>query len=194
MAGKKTTQSAKSTDNTILYSRDGDNTMDEATLQQILKDHRLWVNSNGSSGKRADLSRANLSGADLSHANLYGADLSHADLSRANLYGANLSGASLSHANLSGASLSGADLSHASLSHASLSGANLPHAVYQFFSGKFNAVATPTELRIGCEVHPWDVWLDEKKRGEIANSAKFTDKEFEIHSELITVFHKLLVK
>jgi hypothetical protein len=70
--------------------------------------------------KRADLSRANLSGAYLS-----GADLSRANLSRAYLSGAALSRANLSRANLSGADLSGAYLSGADLSRANLSRANL---------------------------------------------------------------------
>ena len=76
----------------------------------------------------ADLRRANLSGADLSGANLSGADLRRANLRRANLSGANLSGADLRRANLSGADLSGADLRRANLSGADLSGANLSGA------------------------------------------------------------------
>ena len=130
--------------------------------QITLEQHQLWLSSSGQQAQRADLS-----GADLYRADLYHADLSRADLSRANL---------------SRADLSGADLS----------GANLPHAVYQFFAGKFNAVATQTELRIGCEVHPWDVWLDEKKRQKIADSAQFTEEEYATHSTLITSFHELL--
>ena len=58
-------------------------------LQQVLHDHAQWIKSFGKSGKRADLSWADLSwadlsGADLSWANLSGADLSWADLSGAN--------------------------------------------------------------------------------------------------------------
>jgi hypothetical protein len=79
-------------------------------------------------GPRADLSKANLSGAYLSRANLSGADLFRANLSGANLSRANLSRADLSEANLSGAYLSRADLSEADLSRANLSGANLSKA------------------------------------------------------------------
>ena len=79
-------------------------------------------------GKRADLSRANLSGADLSRANLSVANLSGANLSRANLSVANLSGANLSGANLSRADLSGANLYGANLYGASLSWADLSRA------------------------------------------------------------------
>ena len=52
---------------------------------------------------RADLSRADLSGANLSRANLSGASLSRANLYGADLSGANLYGAYLSRADLSGA-------------------------------------------------------------------------------------------
>jgi hypothetical protein len=95
------------------------------TLEQIaeaMRLHELWLDDDPS-GKRADLSGADLSRADLSGANLYGADLSGA-----NLYGADLSGAYLSRADLSGADLSGADLSGADLYGANLYGGNLSGA------------------------------------------------------------------
>src|SRR5271166_3690803 len=74
-----------------------------ADLDEILKQHRLWVESEGKSGTRADLSGANLSGALLSGANLSDAYLPRADLS----------GAYLPLADLSGAEVSGADLDRA---------------------------------------------------------------------------------
>ena len=70
------------------------------------------------------LSAAALSGADLSGAILTGANLRGADLIGAHLSGANLRGADLSTAILS-ATLTGADLSTANLSAAILTGANL---------------------------------------------------------------------
>lgn len=166
-------------------------------LQTILDQHQLWVSSGGQQGQRACLSGTNLSGTDLSYANLskaylIGANLSHANMTRANLLGANLSGATLFYTGLFGASLLDADLSDANLSGADLAQATLPFPIYQFCAGRFHAVATPTELRIGCEVHPWEVWLDEKKRQEIADLAKFTEKEYRTHSTLIITFHKLL--
>ena len=108
--------------------------MDKQELKNILDKHLKWLRDEDG-GKRAVLSRANLSGADLSRANLSGADLSGANLSRADLFGADLSGADLSGADLSGANLSranlsGADLSGANLSRANLSGANLFGADY----------------------------------------------------------------
>ena len=117
-------------------------------LSTILKDHSLWLRSDGQKGSKADLSGTDLSEAALSETNLMLAnlsrarlcgasmvliDLSQANLSRADLSDADLSGADLLlsnffHADLSGADLSVADLSGASLSHARLTGASLPQA------------------------------------------------------------------
>ena len=71
-------------------------------LKETLRLHALWRAGNPA-GVRADLSRANLSGADLSRADLSGAYLSWADRSGADLSRADLSGADLSWADLSGA-------------------------------------------------------------------------------------------
>jgi uncharacterized protein YjbI with pentapeptide repeats len=107
--------------------------MDPVQLKEILHQHSLWL-KDPKSGKRADLSEANLSGAvlnrvDLNRANLYGAVLSGAVLNRANLYGADLSGANLNRANLYGVDLSGANLSGADLGGADLGGAVLNEAI-----------------------------------------------------------------
>ena len=74
-------------------------------IKKILEEHKKWL-VDSTTGKRANLSRENLSRANLSWADLSGANLSWADLSGANLSGANLSGANLYRANLSGADLS----------------------------------------------------------------------------------------
>lgn len=81
-------------------------------LKAILSLHKLWLDGD-EKGVRANLSRANLSGANLIRANLSRANLIRADLSRANLSGADLSGSNLSGSNLSGAKLSGSNLSGA---------------------------------------------------------------------------------
>ena len=83
--------------------------MNPQELKTVLDKHQKWLNRD-SGGARANLFRANLSGADLSGANLFRADLSEADLSGANLSEADLSGANLFRANLFRANLSGADL------------------------------------------------------------------------------------
>src|SRR5271165_637625 len=54
-----------------------------AELQEILRQHKLWLESEGKSGAIADLSGADLSHADLRGAFLFRVDLSNADLSTA---------------------------------------------------------------------------------------------------------------
>ena len=103
-----------------------------------------------------------------------------ADLSDANLVGADLSRANLSRATLSRAILSGANLS----------GAKTPYPIYQFFIGKFNGVASPHTLRIGCEEHDWDIWLQKYK--EIGEKAQFSEQEIDQHYQVIKLYYKLL--
>ena len=79
--------------------------MKQPVPKAVLQDHRLWLESDGEQGKRADLWNADLWNADLQGANLRGANLQGADLRGANLTGVNLMGP-----NLRGASLQGANL------------------------------------------------------------------------------------
>ena len=79
--------------------------MEASELKEILEQHKLWLETNGVQGERADLTRAylrgaNLEGADLRYANLTGADLRYVNLYYANLTDANLTGADLRYANL----------------------------------------------------------------------------------------------
>ena len=112
-------------------------------LKTILEQHKLWLDSDGEKGKRADLTnvdlrranltRANLTGANLTDvyltsAYLYRVDLIGANLTRANLTSANLYGAHLSCANLTSADLRCANLTCADLSRANLTGADLTRA------------------------------------------------------------------
>ena len=99
--------------------------MEASKLNQILEQHKLWIESSCEQGIRANLSYADLRGAKLYRAKLYCANLTGANLSHANLSYANLGGANLTGANLTGADLSGADLSGADLTGANLTGANL---------------------------------------------------------------------
>ena len=93
--------------------------IDEAELNKILSNHKLWL-MDESNGIRADLS-----GVDLEYANLDGADLGDANLSGADLGGANLGGTNLWYADLRGADLRYASLGCADLGYADLGGANL---------------------------------------------------------------------
>jgi uncharacterized protein YjbI with pentapeptide repeats len=114
--------------------------VDLVELAAILDQHRIWVESGGDEGTKADLSGVNLENADLTGVNLQGAilqraNLRNADLSMANLRGASLVQADLCNANLLGAELRGADLMGATLYGAEglwlgrLGGANLYDAM-----------------------------------------------------------------
>ena len=98
-------------------------------LKTILEQHKLWLNSNGKEGKRADLTGANLTCTNLTGTNLTGADLSSADLTWADLTGANLTSADLYGACLYGANLFGADLTGANLIDSELEYSNLTDAI-----------------------------------------------------------------
>ena len=74
-------------------------------LDEILAAHQRWVESEGKSGTRADLTNADLSGAKLTNADLTNADLTNADLRFADLTNADLRFADLTNAHLSGAIL-----------------------------------------------------------------------------------------
>ena len=102
-------------------------TMDQATLNEILRKHRLWLKDDPN-GKRAVLENANLICADLRYADLRYANLRHANLKGANLICAVLENANLICANLRCADLRHADLRYANLRRANLEGAVLKHA------------------------------------------------------------------
>ncbi len=64
--------------------------MNKEELDEILKAHSEWLNSEGEKGEVADLRGANLSGANFSRANLSDARMRDVDLSDADLGGAEL--------------------------------------------------------------------------------------------------------
>lgn len=132
-------------------------------LDEIVEEHRAWVESHGESGRKADLAGANFEGADLMgaplqganlmRANLKGADLLLADLRGACLIEADLGDANLVSTNLRGASLVGANLATATglvarqLAGASLFGASVPDSLYPF-EGLAKTAAVAKVLRI----------------------------------------------
>ena len=72
----------------------------DKTLRELLDNHKKWVESNGESGERLDLSDAYLSGvdfycADLSKADFYGTNFRHAHFRLAYLTGVDLRGATI---------------------------------------------------------------------------------------------------
>ena len=92
-------------------------------LAEILDQHKMWVESGGESGVKADLCGVNLAHSDLTGVNLEGAFLQRANLIGADLSMANLRGASLVQADLKEANLLGTELRGANLMGANLYGA-----------------------------------------------------------------------
>jgi uncharacterized protein YjbI with pentapeptide repeats len=92
-------------------------------LAEILDQHKIWVESGGESGTKADFCGMDLANADLTGVNLQGAHLHKANLRKADLSLANLRGASLVRADLREANLLGAELRGANLMGANLYGA-----------------------------------------------------------------------
>ena len=90
-------------------------------LNNILKDHSIWILTKGRSGKLAELIGRNLDGANLEMANLPFADMQSASLMGAYLQGSNFRKAKLKGVNLRGARLDGADFEGADLTGADLS-------------------------------------------------------------------------
>jgi uncharacterized protein YjbI with pentapeptide repeats len=131
-------------------------------LEEKLASHKEWVDTQGISGLKADLSRAEMEGAELvgvnlrfadfHDANLKGADLLLADLRDACLMRSNLEEACLVGANLEGANLEGADLESAmglvprQLAGANLRAASLPQQIREFSALEDYARASRTAL------------------------------------------------
>src|SRR5438105_11289631 len=93
-------------------------------LAEILDQHKIWAESGGESGAKADLCGVNLAKADLTGVNLQGAHLHRVNLAGADLSMANLRGASLVRANLQNANLLGTELRGANLMGANVYGAD----------------------------------------------------------------------
>ncbi len=109
--------------------------MEQAKLDKILDNHKLWLKTNGERGQRANLSSANLSSADLRSADLRYADLRSADLSSADLSSADLRSADLRSADLRYADLRSADLRSADLRSADLRYADLDYSAFPLWCG-----------------------------------------------------------
>jgi len=144
-------------------------------LKAILEQHRLWLESDGNQGKRANLEGANLEGANLGGADLRGANLGRANLGRANLGGVNLYDANLWVAILEGADLRNANLEGAYLQYANLRGANLQGATFDlnFKQVSWFANATFSEDQIAwvC-LHPkYPEWADTLKWVKVESTA-----------------------
>ena len=173
-------------------------------LKVILDEHYLWLTTNATEGRAADLRSADLRsadlrGADLTSAILTDADLRSADLRSADLRGADLSGADLRRADLTGADLTGADLTGADLRSADLRGADLTGAdltsagltgadgtYSMFYGGKHSAWATCSHIGIGCKMLTHAEWR--KQYATIGVRYGYTPAEIErYHAWIISL-------
>lgn len=132
-------------------------------FEEKLAAHKEWLDSRGTTGRKADFAEANLPNidlisvnlryADLQGANLKGADLLLADLRdsclvRTNLEDACLVGSNLEGANLEGATLDGAmGLLPRQLAGANLHDASLPDAVGRFEARRLFARASTIAMQ-----------------------------------------------
>ena len=122
--------------------------MEASKLNQILEQHKLWIETNGVQGERANLEGAYLGGANLRGADLGSANLRGADLGSANLTGASLAGADLRDANLEGADLTGAILPDISWIKAGCL-VRLNRIKYKFYLKKENKLINFVQDNIG---------------------------------------------
>ena len=118
--------------------------MTQEELNEVLRLHKQWLESNGNKGKRADMRGA----ADLKDADMRGADLKDANLRRANLKDAHMQGAdlrradlrraNLKDANLQDAHMRGADMHRAHMRGADIRGADVDYSVWPLWCGSFD--------------------------------------------------------
>ncbi len=164
-------------------------TITKEELQNILKEHKLWLDDS-TKGKRADLRNANFSWDNLRYANLCGADLRYANLCCADLRWANLRYADLSYANLCGANLRWANLRYADLSYANLRFSDLHSAdlhntgllIFQYQQHQAHYTKDGT-LTIGCLLMPITEWVLGYE--EIGKYNKYSEKEIKAYGGFI---------
>ena len=119
-------------------------------IEQILKDHKLWFESGGKEGARADLGGADLRGVDLSCADLRNANFKGADLRWVNFKGADLKWVNFKGADLSCANLENANLRNTKGNDKEIK--NIENNIYHI-------VYTKKSLLIGCENHLIEEWF-----------------------------------
>lgn len=155
-------------------------------LNEILKDHELWLESKGENGKMADLHGADLRGADLHIADLRDADLSAADLRDADLHGANLVRAVLVGANLSGVDLRWADLRSVSLRRADLRGAMLESSSWDLESSAYFGVLVDKRIAAQIALHFCQVVCDDPEVKQAQQMlAPLANQYYKLSNELL---------
>lgn len=131
--------------------------MDCETLQEIVKQHKLWFTSKGEKGKRADFTGADLKEANLRGTSLIGAKLPRADFERADLEEADLrealvEDANFKYTNLRGANLKGLDMQGVDLQGADLFRANLKNTQLKYTNLKFIKIDRMAMIQIDPDI------------------------------------------
>ena len=130
--------------------------MPKEELDKVLENHKLWLNSDGREGEKADLSgynltKADLRGTDLRNTDLIETNLEYTNLSEVNLEGADLFGADLREANLEGANLIGANFFNTVGNGKEIITLVLPMHIVNM---------TKHSIQIGCENHTYEEWIN----------------------------------
>ena len=94
-------------------------------LNDVLEKHKLWLDTDGGDGEKADLRYTDLQGFTLARVNLAGADLSYTNLQNTKLWFARLAGADMTGSHMAGSSLTNAELATTNLHKVNLEGADL---------------------------------------------------------------------
>lgn len=106
--------------------------MSQQEFEVILREHELWMRSDGQEGKRGNFRDADLRGCLLAGANLVGASLRGSCMAGMDLSKTVLQEVDMAEANLSGIKADGADFQRANLSNAKLDMASLVDADISF--------------------------------------------------------------
>ena len=171
--------------------------MTKEQLNEVLKQHKLWLNTKGEEGERVVLEDANLegidfSGSDLRVADLKGANLRYSDLTNVNLEGANLEYTDLRNAYLTSADLTGARLKGACLDDICWNMAKLNNTgVYLFKSPRHDGIynSKDDKLYMFRMTHSLDYWL--QNYADIGKKHRYTDEEIEEYGQWIKSLKEL---
>jgi hypothetical protein len=145
--------------------------------------NQCYLDFNGAVLHDANFCGVDLRGADFSGAVLCGADFRGADLRGADFSGAVLCGADFRGAVLCGADFSGAVLCGADFRGAVLCGVKMDKEIIFFNFNKHVLQKIDDEIRIGCEAHSIQYWLENYV--EIGKENYYTDEEIRRYGNFI---------
>ena len=166
--------------------------MEQSDLDKIIKNHKIYLETDGKEGQKAyltdvDLTDAYLTDANLTNANLTNANLTNANLTNVDLTNANLTNVDLYNANLTGVDLTNVDLTKASLSHVYLTGVK---GLIHIQLSKHGIYAQKEKVKIGCEYLTYQEW--EEKGEDIGKREGYSDKEIKMYLNIVKFIQQQL--